>query len=160
MSARPLPADVPLILALIRELAEYEHLSDQVFATEADLQVALFGERPAVEAVVGSLDGVPAGFGLFFKAFSTFLGRPGLYLEDLFARAAARGRGLERAIFLHLARLAVKPRRDRFEWSVLDWNQPAISFYRRHGAVVRNGVLGRIGAWRSYQNTSISDSLM
>jgi GNAT superfamily N-acetyltransferase len=129
------PPDAALLLELIRELAEYERLASQVVATESDLAASLFGERPAAEAILAEIDGQPAGFAIFFTNFSTFLGRPGLYLEDLFVRPAVRRRGVGKALFLYLARLAVERRCGRFEWSVLDWNQPAIAFYRSLGAM-------------------------
>ena len=129
------PTDAPLVLELIRELAAYEKLSHQVVATVASVQESLFGPRPAAEALIGELDGVPAGFAVFFQNYSTFLSRPGLYLEDLFVRPALRRRGVGQALFLHLARLAVERQCGRFEWSVLDWNEPAIAFYRSLGAV-------------------------
>ena len=129
------PADVPLILALIRELADYERMSDHVVATEADIERALFGERPCAEAVIARVGDEVVGFALFFQSFSTFVGRPGLYLEDLYVRPAHRGRGIGRGLLAHLARLAVERRCGRFEWSVLDWNELAISSYRRAGAV-------------------------
>ena len=128
-------ADVPLILDLIRDLAEYEKLSDQVTATEADIARSLFGEQPRAEAVIARLDGEAIGFALFFHNYSTFLGRPGLYLEDLYVRPAFRGRGFGRRLLVHLARIAVDRGCGRFEWSVLDWNAPAIAAYRRAGAV-------------------------
>lgn len=126
--------DVPLILQLIRELAEYEKLSHEMVATEAMLRESLFGAKPAAEVVIGELNGMAVGFALFFQNFSTFLGRPGLYLEDLFVRPQARGQGVGAALLRHLARLAVQRNCGRFEWAVLDWNQPAISFYKRLGA--------------------------
>jgi GNAT superfamily N-acetyltransferase len=126
--------DAPLLLQLIGELAAYEKLSDQVNATEAGLRETLFGPRPAAEALIAALDGEPAGFAIFFSNYSTFLARPGLYLEDLFVKPAVRRRGVGRALFTHLARLAVARRCGRFEWSVLDWNAPAIAFYRSLGA--------------------------
>jgi GNAT superfamily N-acetyltransferase len=129
------PADVPLVLGFIRALAEYEKLSQQVVATEAALTETLFGPRPAAEALIAELDGAPAGFAIFFQSYSTFLARPGLYLEDLFVTPALRRRGVGRALFVHLARLAVERQCGRFEWSVLDWNQPAIAFYESLGAV-------------------------
>ena len=127
-------ADVPVILALIRDLAEYEKLSDQVTATEADIARALFADPPRAEAVIARLDGEPIGFALFFHNFSTFLGRSGLYLEDLYVRPPFRGRGFGRRLLVHLARLAVERGCGRFEWSVLDWNEPAIAAYRKAGA--------------------------
>jgi GNAT superfamily N-acetyltransferase len=139
ISIRPAaPADIPLILTLIRELAEYEKAPEQAVATEASLRRHLFGEGlgrgPVAECIIGALDGQPQGFALFFMNFSTWTGLPGLYLEDLFVRPAARGHGLGKALFLHLARTAVERGCGRFEWAVLDWNTPAIEFYRRMGA--------------------------
>ena len=127
-------ADVPVILDLIRDLAEYEKLSDQVTATEADIARSLFGEPPRAEAVIARLGDEPIGFALFFHNYSTFLGRPGLYLEDLYVQPAFRGRGFGRRLLVHLARIAVDRGCGRFEWSVLDWNEPAIAAYRRAGA--------------------------
>ena len=125
---------MPLILSFIRELAEYERLSDEVVATEEALRAHLFGERPVAEVVIGEEGGTPAGFALFFHSFSTFLGRPGIYLEDLYVRPESRGRGVGRALLVHLARLAKERGCGRLEWSVLDWNEPAIGFYGRLGA--------------------------
>ena len=127
-------ADVPLVLALIRELAEYERIADQVTATEADLRRALFGSAPAALAVVAEVEDRPAGFALFFRNFSTFTGKPGLYLEDLYVRPDHRGRGIGRCLLRHLARIARERGCHRFEWSVLGWNELAIRFYRRVGA--------------------------
>ncbi|HET7773757.1 MAG TPA: GNAT family N-acetyltransferase [Burkholderiaceae bacterium] len=133
------PADVPRVMALIRALAEYEKLSHMVVADEATLHAHLFGTRPYVEVVMAcegtGSDEVAVGFALFFHNYSTFLGRPGLYLEDLFIEPAYRGRGYGKALMVHLARLAVERGCGRFEWSVLDWNQPSIDFYRTLGAV-------------------------
>jgi GNAT superfamily N-acetyltransferase len=129
------PEDAPLLLDLIRGLAAYEKLADQVTATEADLRDTLFGPRPAAEALIAELDGAPAGFAIFFSSYSTFLARPGIYLEDLFVKPELRRRGVGRALFTHVARLAVERGCGRFEWSVLDWNAPAIAFYRSLGAV-------------------------
>ena len=135
LSIRPASADdVPLIRQLIAELAEYEKLAHAVVATEADLRAQLFGAHPAAEVLIGEVDGEPAGFALFFHTFSTFLGKRGLYLEDLFVRPAFRGAGLGRHLMAALARIALQRDCGRFEWSVLDWNQPAIAFYRRLGA--------------------------
>ena len=128
-------ADVPLILALIRELAEYELEPDAVLATEALLESQLFDGPPAAEVIIAEADRRPAGFALFFHNFSTWQGRRGLYLEDLFVRPDFRGRGVGHALIAYLARLAVQRGCARFEWSVLDWNAPAIDFYRRIGAV-------------------------
>ena len=126
--------DVPLILELIRGLAEYERLADQVVATEAGLHEALFGPQPAAEVVIAYAGGHPAGFALFFHNFSTFLGRRGLYLEDLFVKPEFRRLGVGRRLLTELARIAVARGCGRFEWSVLDWNAPAIEFYTRLGA--------------------------
>ena len=127
-------ADVPVILAFVRELAEYERLADAVVADAAAFETALFGPRPDAEVVIAEVDGEAAGFALFFHSFSTFLGQPGLYLEDLFVYPRYRGLGLGKRLMVHLARLAVERGCGRFEWSVLDWNTPAIDFYRRLGA--------------------------
>ena len=126
--------DVPLILELIRGLAEYERLSDQVVATEVGLREALFGAQPSAEVIVAYADDRPAGFALFFHNFSTFLGRRGLYLEDLFVIPEFRRLGIGRRLLTELARIAVARGCGRFEWSVLDWNTPAIEFYKRLGA--------------------------
>jgi GNAT superfamily N-acetyltransferase len=128
-------ADVPLVHGLIRQLAIYEKLEHTLVSTEADLAEALFGARPAAEALVATLDGAPVGFALFFTTFSTFVGRPGLYLEDLFVVPEARGHGAGKALLAQLARLAVERRCGRLEWAVLDWNEPAIGFYKSLGAL-------------------------
>jgi GNAT superfamily N-acetyltransferase len=128
------PDDVGLVLAFIRELADYERLAHEVVATEDDLTRTLFAGAPAAEVVIASWDGAPVGFALFFPSYSTFLGKPGLYLEDLFVRPSHRGRGLGLALLRHLAGLCVERGYGRFEWSVLDWNEPAIRFYRSVGA--------------------------
>ena len=136
LSIRPATVDdVPLIRALIGELAEYEHLAHVAVATDAALREQLFGAQPAAEVLIGEVDGEAAGFALFFHNFSTFLGKRGLYLEDLFVRPAFRGSGLGRHLMASLARIAVQRDCGRFEWSVLDWNAPAIGFYRTLGAV-------------------------
>jgi len=126
--------DVPLILSFIRELAEYERLRHEVVATEASLRETLFGPRPYAEVVIAELEGDPVGFALFFHNYSTFLGRPGLYLEDLYVRPEARGRGIGRRLLAHLAGIARDRGCGRMEWWVLDWNEPAIRFYRSLGA--------------------------
>jgi GNAT superfamily N-acetyltransferase len=126
--------DAGLVLRFIRELAEYERLTHEVVATEADIRTALFGLDPSAHAVIGYVNGEPAGFALYFFSFSTFVGRPGLYLEDLYVRPPFRGRGLGRRLLAHLARIAVERNCGRMEWSVLDWNQQALGFYRRLGA--------------------------
>lgn len=127
-------SDVALILQFIKRLAEYERLADEVTTTESDLRRALFGPRPAAEVVIAYADGEPAGFAVFFQSFSTFLGRPGLYLEDLFVVPEWRGKGLGRRLLAHLAGIAVDRRYGRMEWSVLDWNELALGVYRRIGA--------------------------
>ena len=128
------PADLPLIAQFIRDLAEYEKLAHEVRFNEAKLGEKLFGSRPYAEVVIGEIDGTPQGFALFFHNFSTFEGRPGLYLEDLFVRPEARGSGLGKALLAHLAQLCVERDCARLEWSVLDWNTPAIGFYQSLGA--------------------------
>jgi GNAT superfamily N-acetyltransferase len=127
--------DVPIILSLIRELAEYERLSHEVVATEGLLRESLFGERRGAEVLIACCKGAPAGFALFFHSFSTFLGRPGIYLEDLYVKPEFRGRGIGRALLTHLARLAEERGCGRLEWAVLDWNEPAIKLYKSIGAV-------------------------
>jgi GNAT superfamily N-acetyltransferase len=137
--------DVPLILSLIKALAEYERLAHEVVATESDVRESLFGPRPHAEAVIARVlsggsgeaagaEGEGVGFAVWFHTFSTFLSRPGLYLEDLFVLPAWRGRGIGRALMAHLARVAVERGCGRMEWAVLDWNDPAIGFYRSIGA--------------------------
>lgn len=128
------PEDVPLILDLIRELAEYEHEPESVRATPEQIEAALFGERLAAEAVIARLDGEPAGWALWFQNFSTWTGKPGLWLEDLFVRPQYRRRGVGTALLVYLARLCVERDYGRFEWSVLDWNTPALDFYKAIGA--------------------------
>jgi GNAT superfamily N-acetyltransferase len=129
------PADVPLILTLIRELAEYERLAHEAQATAPLLHEALFGLSPVAHSVIArSTDATPAGFALYFFSFSTFVGRPGLYLEDLFVRPAFRKRGLGRQLLAYLARVAVDRGCGRVEWSVLDWNETALRVYRAIGA--------------------------
>jgi GNAT superfamily N-acetyltransferase len=135
LSVRPAAsADVELVLGFIRELAEYERLSHEVTATSEQIHAALFGPRPYAEAVLGCIDGEPCGFALFFHNFSTFLGKPGLYLEDLYVRPSARGRGLGSYLLAWLAALALERDCGRFEWAVLDWNEPALKVYRSLGA--------------------------
>jgi GNAT superfamily N-acetyltransferase len=130
------PRDAAVLLALIRALAEYEKLTHLVVGTEQQLREELFGARPVIEAVIGWEDGRAVGFALYFHNFSTFLARRGLYLEDLFVVPEARGRGHGKALMRHVARIAVERECGRFEWAVLDWNQPAIDFYRALGAEV------------------------
>lgn len=126
--------DVPLILHFIRELAEYEKLRHEAVATEEQIRQTLFGPRPYAEVVFAELEGEPVGFALYFHNYSTFLGKPGLYLEDLFVRPEVRGRGVGRRLLGHLAAIAKERGCGRMEWFVLDWNEPAIRFYRSLGA--------------------------
>ena len=128
------PADVPTVLQLIRDLATDERDPDAVKATEATLREALFGARPVAEALLAEVDGVAVGVALFFTNFSTWTGKAGLYLEDLFVGEAARGMGVGKALLVHLAGIAVARGCARFEWAVLDWNTPAIGFYESIGA--------------------------
>ncbi len=135
ISIRPATAaDLPLIAQLIRDLAEYERLAHEVRFDDQVLAAKLFGPRPYAEVVIGEIDGVAQGFALFFHNFSTFEGRPGIYLEDLFVRPEARSSGLGKALLSHLAALAVERDCARLEWWVLDWNEPAIGFYKKLGA--------------------------
>jgi GNAT superfamily N-acetyltransferase len=143
MSASPTirPADrddVPLILTFIRELADYEKLAHEVVATEEGLVESLFGRDRRAEALIAEVEGMPAGFALFFHNYSTFLGRPGIFLEDLFVRPGARGCGVGRALLARLAAIAVSRGCGRLEWAVLDWNESAIGFYRKLGATAMN----------------------
>jgi GNAT superfamily N-acetyltransferase len=127
--------DCATILGFIRDLAEYEKLSHEVVADEAQLRATLFGARPAAEVLLAEQAGDAVGFALFFTSYSTFLGKPGLYLEDLFVRPAARGHGVGATMMVALAKVCVERDYGRFEWSVLDWNEPALKFYRSLGAV-------------------------
>ncbi len=129
-------ADLSAIVGLITELADFEKLTHLVVVTPESLEPHLFGPKPVAEAVVGEVGGQVVAFALFFTNFSTFLGQPGLYLEDLYVQPAHRGTGLGKALLAHLGALAVARGCGRFEWSVLDWNQPAIDFYRAMGATV------------------------
>ena len=126
--------DIGLILDLIRQLAEFEKMTDEVVTNEDQLRQSLFGERRVAEVVIASWNGEPAGFALFFHNFSTFLGRPGIYLEDLFVIPALRGHGIGQVLLSHLAEIAVDRGCGRLEWAVLDWNTDAIRFYERFGA--------------------------
>lgn len=128
-------ADIPVLLSLIKQLAEYEKLAHAVVATENDLRRSLFGPRPVAEALIGESDGQPVAFAVFFHNFSTFLGRPGLYLEDLFVVPSYRGGGFGKLMLTHLAKIAIERNCGRFEWSVLEWNESAINFYKKLGAV-------------------------
>ena len=130
------PSDIPDILKLIRELAEYEKLADQVVITADDLRRDGFSERPLFHVLIAEWDGQPAGYALYFYNYSTFRGRPGLFLEDLFVRPQFRKKGIGKALLIHLAKIAVEKRCARFEWQVLDWNTPSIEFYKSLGAEV------------------------
>ena len=153
VSVRPAERrDVAVILGFIRELAEYEHLTHEVVADEGALERCLFGERPVVEAIIAECESAAVGFALFFPTFSTFLGRPGLYLEDIYVRPEMRGKGFGRLLFDHVARLAVQRGCGRLEWAVLDWNEPAIRFYERLGARAMDD-------WTTYRLTGDSLSV-
>jgi len=128
-------ADVPLILRFIRDLATYEKLLDDVIATEEALHRTLFGTPPAAQVLIAEVDGQPTGFALYFFNYSTFLAKPGLYLEDLFVKPEFRGAGIGKALLLHLAKIANARGCGRMEWAVLDWNEPAKGFYQKLGAV-------------------------
>ena len=130
------PDDCALLLSFVRELAEYEKQPDEVVATEDDFRRDGFGAQRRFEAVIAERDGEPAGFALWFYNYSTWAGRHGLYLEDLFVRPAHRGQGVGKALLVHLARLAVEQGCARYQWQVLDWNTPSIDFYKALGAVV------------------------
>jgi GNAT superfamily N-acetyltransferase len=128
------PADLPLVLQMIRDLATYERAPNDVTATEDQLRKVLFGEKPSAEVELAFDEEGPVGFAVFFHNFSTWLGRPGLYLEDLFVQPEKRGKGYGRALLKHLARIAHERGCGRMEWAVLNWNDPAIQFYRKLGA--------------------------
>ncbi len=130
--------DVPIILGFIRSLAEYERLEHEVVATEETLRQTLFGSRRYAEVVFACLNDQPVGFALFFHNYSTFLGKPGIYLEDLFVRPEARGRGIGKRLLTWLARTAVDRNCGRLEWAVLDWNEPSIGFYKSLGAILKD----------------------
>lgn len=135
MTIRPAtPADIPLVATLVRELAEYEKLAHEAVATEADFETALFGPTPRAHALIVEKDGETAGFALYFYNFSTFLGRPGIYVEDVYIRPDFRRHGLGKDVFRYLARKAVAEGCGRMEWWVLNWNAPAIKFYAGLGA--------------------------
>lgn len=131
--------DVGLILSFIQALADYEKLSHEVVADEPALEETLFGERTVAKVVIAELNGQPAGFALYFYNYSTFLARPGIYLEDLFVKPEFRGNKVGKSLLVHLAQTAKNEGCGRFEWSVLDWNTPAIDFYRAMGAVGMDG---------------------
>jgi len=139
LTIRPAAAhELPLVLEFIRELAVYERLEHEMSATTADLATSLFGPRRYAEVVFACLDGTPVGFALFFHNFSTFIGKPGIYLEDLFVRPQARGRGVGRRLLAWLARTTLERGCARLDWAVLDWNAPSIAFYRSVGAVAQD----------------------
>jgi len=138
--------DVPLIFRFIRELAEYERLADAVVATEASVRETLFGARRYAEVLIAEVDGEAAGFALFFHNYSTFLGKPGIYLEDLYVRPEMRGRGYGKALLARLAAIARERECGRLEWAVLNWNEPAIRFYRSLGALPQS-------EWQVYRVT-------
>lgn len=138
MIRRATRSDSSLILQFIIDLAEYEKLRDYVVATEADIESQLFGERPAAEVLIAEIDGRPEGFALYFQNFSTFLGKPGVYLEDLYVREAARGKGLGLQLIAHVAKRCLEIGGGRLQWSVLNWNTPAIEFYHSLGAIAQD----------------------
>jgi len=142
-------ADTSIILGFIRALADYERLSDSVVATEQALRQHLFGPHPVAETLIGSLNGQPVGFALFFQTFSTFLAKPGIYLEDLFVIPSVRGKGVGRALLREVARIAADRDCGRLEWAVLTWNDPAIGFYKKLGAVP-------LDDWRTYRMTGVA----
>lgn len=138
--------DVPIILSFIRKLAEYEKLSHMVVATEENIREHVFGANPVAAVLLAYWDDEPVGFALYFRNFSTFLGRPGIYLEDLFVEPSHRGRGVGKALLARLAKIAVVRGYGRLEWAVLDWNTPSIEFYRSLGAIPKD-------EWTTYQVT-------
>lgn len=131
--------DVPLILNFIKEIAEYEKLSHEVVTTEQILMESLFGKNPSAEVVIGEFEDKPVGYAIFFHNFSTFLGKKGLYLEDLFVKPEYRGKGFGKKLLLHLVQIAKERNCGRMEWSVLNWNTPAIEFYKSLGAIPMDG---------------------
>ena len=131
-------SQAPLILYFIKQLAEYEKLLHKVTADEARIEESLFGEKPCAEVVIAYLSGQPAGLAIFFSTYSTFLGRPGIYLEDLFVEPKLRGHGVGKALLVHLAKLVRERGGARLEWSVLNWNEPAIEFYKSLGATAQD----------------------
>lgn len=133
---RAVEADVPLILRFVKELAEYEKLSHEVTATAEDYRQYLFGKKPFAAVVIGEYHADPVGYAIYFYNFSTFTGKPGIYLEDLYVRPEQRGKGFGKALLAYLARLALDQKCGRYEWAVLDWNEPSISFYESIGATL------------------------
>jgi GNAT superfamily N-acetyltransferase len=140
------PHEIPLVLEFVRELARYERLEHEMTAAPRDFAEALFGPRASAEVVFACLDGTPVGYALFFGTFSSFIGKPGIFLEDLFVRPAARGRGIGKRLLAHLARTVLERGCVRLEWAVLDWNEPSIGFYRSLGAVAAD-------EWTTYRLT-------
>jgi GNAT superfamily N-acetyltransferase len=141
--------DIPIILDLIKQLADYERMADRVTATEQRLHDTLFGERPAAEVLLATLEGETVGFAVFFTNYSTFLAKPGLYLEDLFVQPHARGKGIGKALLARLAGIAVERDCGRVDWQVLNWNEPSIAFYEALGAVA-------LSDWTTYRLTGES----
>lgn len=139
--------DVPAIHSLVRGLAEYEHLTDMFIATEEQFREALFGECPVAEALIAIYAGQPVGYTIFFHSFSTFLGKAGIYLEDIYVKPEYRGKGIGKAMFISVARLASERGCGRMEWSALNWNKPAIDFYEAHGAK-------QLNEWTMFRLTS------
>jgi GNAT superfamily N-acetyltransferase len=147
ITIRPAVAnEMPLVLELVRELAVYEHLEHEMTATAEDFTAALFGPQASAEVVLACLDGTPVGYALFFRTFSSFVGKPGIFLEDLFVRPHARGLGVGKGLLAWLARSALERGCARLEWAVLDWNEPSIGFYRSLGAVAQD-------EWTTYRLT-------
>ncbi len=138
-------SDVPLILWFVKELAKYEKLSHEVLATEDDFRKNLFGEKQFAKVIIGEYHSEPVGYALYFHNFSTFLGKPGLYLEDLYVKEEERGKGFGKAMLAYLARLAVDQQCERYEWAVLDWNEPSIKFYESLGAsLMKEWIITRV----------------
>lgn len=138
-------SDVPLILGFIKDLAAYEKLSHEVIATEEDFRKNLFGEKRFAEVVIGEFRSVPVGYALYFYNFSTFIGMPGIYLEDLYVKPEVRGKGFGKALLAYLAKLAVDQHCGRYEWAVLDWNEPSINFYESLGATqMKEWIINRV----------------
>ncbi len=138
-------SDVPLILWFVKELANYEKLSHEVLATEDDFRQYLFGEKQFAEVVIGEFRSEPVGYALYFYNFSTFTGKPGIYLEDLYVKSEERGKGFGKALLAYLAKLAVDQKCGRYEWAVLDWNEPSINFYESIGAsLMKEWIINRV----------------
>ena len=140
------PHEIPLVLEFVRGLAVYEHLEHEMTATDEDFAAALFGPQACAEVVFACVDGTPVGYALFFRTFSSFVGKPGIFLEDLFVRPHARGQGIGKRLLAWLARTALERGCGRLEWAVLDWNEPSIGFYRSLGAIAQD-------EWTTYRLT-------